>query len=457
MGKDDSNQQALKEEVSELIVEAKANFKNINNWYNGDNEIATFLRKDFGVFPLFSRDLVNWKHLRPVLKAYNRHSSVAREANKGNQSNIYNLKRKRSRWGKKKVEEKQVDASKLPKIDNQGNITTIVTKKSRWGAASGTKNNSSSSLIQKSTQGTLATIQQKSFWLRLKIDQINKRIDVVAIDAKKRSKALSRSASPEPTYDSNGRRINTREWRMRHKMENERQDLMEELVLLNPSLKPKNMKFRHLQRTVYVPITDYPGYNFLGLLIGPRGSTQRRLEKETKCKITIKGKGSVPEGSRKQPECPDMPLHVVIQAEEQEDLDKACNIVEKLMTPGEDNLFLESHRQKQMQELALINGTINKEDFCLNCGEKGHGTWECPNQSLATYSAGIKIECKICHEKSHITADCPMKNKNINNPVDKAQHKLDKDYQEFMTTVSVGALIDTKTTLMPPMPPPLPK
>ena len=37
-------------------------------------------------------------------------------------------------------------------------------------------------------------------------------------------------------------------------------------------------------------------YNFIGLIIGPRGSTQKRLEKETNTKIAIRGKGSVKDG-----------------------------------------------------------------------------------------------------------------------------------------------------------------
>ncbi|GKD45041.1 branchpoint-bridging protein-like protein, partial [Tanacetum coccineum] len=62
-----------------------------------------------------------------------------------------------------------------------------------------------------------------------------------------------RSPSPEPVYDNLGIRINT-------------------------------------------PMKEYPGYNFIGLIIGPRGNTQKRMEKETGAKIVIRGKGSVKEG-----------------------------------------------------------------------------------------------------------------------------------------------------------------
>lgn len=465
-----SNDQVRKEEASELAAIAKHKYQAIKAWYQSDDEIVSYLRKDFGPFPLFSRELVSWPHFKPLLKAFNRHSNHAREEEKITTEKSIQLRKKKSRWGKKKViepvqntEEDQKLIQNQSQPSNDDNEADNGKRKNRWTQMTSNKKSKALKKYNSSTTSTLATIQHRSFWLRLKVDEVNKRIESVGIDAKKRSKEIDRSVSPEPTYDSNGRRQNTREWRMRKRLEEERQNLMEELVLLNPSLRPKNMIMRHLKKIIYVPVDDYPGYNFLGLIIGPRGSTQRRLEKETKCKIILRGKGSVPESSRgrKIPECPDEKLHVLILAEEQEDLDKAVNIIEKLLTPGEDNLFLETHRQKQMQELALINGTtsMNEWNFCLNCGEKGHGTWECPNQSLSSYStAKIKIECKICFEKSHITADCPMKlkKKGEENHVDKIQQKLDQDYNEFMEMVGERESSHKPNTSYPPPPPPLP-
>lgn len=69
-------------------------------------------------------------------------------------------------------------------------------------------------------------------------------------------------------------------------------------------------------RKVYVPLKENPSYNFIGLIIGPRGNTQKRLEKDTNTKISIRGKGSLKEGS-KRPKHPDDDdeLHVHIQGE----------------------------------------------------------------------------------------------------------------------------------------------
>lgn len=39
---------------------------------------------------------------------------------------------------------------------------------------------------------------------------------------------------------------------------------------------------KRYEEKIYIPERMYPGYNFMGLIIGPRGNTQKRMEKETK-------------------------------------------------------------------------------------------------------------------------------------------------------------------------------
>lgn len=43
-----------------------------------------------------------------------------------------------------------------------------------------------------------------------------------------------------------------------------------------------------VKKKVYIP--KVPGVNFVGLLIGPRGTYQKRLEQQSGCKILIRGK-----------------------------------------------------------------------------------------------------------------------------------------------------------------------
>ena len=49
-------------------------------------------------------------------------------------------------------------------------------------------------------------------------------------------------------------------------------------------------------RKITIPQERFPEYNFIGLIIGPRGNTQKRMERETGCKISIRGKGSAKDG-----------------------------------------------------------------------------------------------------------------------------------------------------------------
>jgi splicing factor 1 len=67
-----------------------------------------------------------------------------------------------------------------------------------------------------------------------------------------------------------------------------------------------------------------------GLIIGPRGNTQKRMQRETNCKIAIRGRGSVKEGISKDPKYDygeDEELHVLITGDTQEDVSHWCSII----------------------------------------------------------------------------------------------------------------------------------
>lgn len=76
-----------------------------------------------------------------------------------------------------------------------------------------------------------------------------------------------------------------------------------------------------------IPVAEYPGYNFFGLIIGPRGNTQKRMQRETNTKIAIRGKGSVKEGANRSDAKftpgEDEPLHVFIEGDTQKEVDAA--------------------------------------------------------------------------------------------------------------------------------------
>jgi len=77
-----------------------------------------------------------------------------------------------------------------------------------------------------------------------------------------------------------------------------------------------------LSEKVYVPIDDYPGFNFAGQLFGAKGSNIRQLVQSTKSRISILGRGSTKDSIKEDelansgnPEHAHFkePLHVVVQ------------------------------------------------------------------------------------------------------------------------------------------------
>ena len=253
----------------------------------------------------------------------------------------------------------------------------------------------------------------------------------------------ARSPSPEPIYDNMGIRINTREYRARERLQKERQEIISQIIKKNPAFKPPaDYRPPKLQKKLYIPMKEYPGYNFIGLIIGPRGNTQKRMEKETGAKIVIRGKGSVKEGrlQQKRDLKPDPSenedLHVLVEAETQESLDAAAGMVEKLLQPVDE--VLNEHKRQQLRELAALNGTIRDEEYCRLCGEPGHRQYACPTRT-STFKS--EVVCKHCGDGGHPSIDCPVKGA--------TGKKMDDEYQNFLAelggTVPESATKQTST------------
>ena len=113
------------------------------------------------------------------------------------------------------------------------------------------------------------------------------------------------------------------------------------------------------------------------MIIGPRGQNQQRLEKETGCHISVRGKGARLKrpGQAPMPD-EDEPLHVYICADSEEKLAKGVAEVEKLLVP-----MSEEERRRQLRAVMIINGTWRPlTEPCKICGED-HRIYECPHRS----------------------------------------------------------------------------
>lgn len=112
------------------------------------------------------------------------------------------------------------------------------------------------------------------------------------------------------------------------------------------------------------------------------------MEAESGCQIHVAGKGSL-RGKLVRPEAGIVPdedeLHVFIAGDTQEKVNKAVEIVSKLLVP-QNTQAINELRKNQLRELAKIQGTIIQESYCSICGQKGHNQYECPSrQSIKTY------------------------------------------------------------------------
>ncbi|XP_033875101.1 KH domain-containing, RNA-binding, signal transduction-associated protein 2 isoform X2 [Acipenser ruthenus] len=90
----------------------------------------------------------------------------------------------------------------------------------------------------------------------------------------------------------------------------------------------KNIK---LSERILIPVQQYPKFNFVGKLLGPRGNSLKRLQEETGAKMSILGKGSM--------------------------RDKAKDYNDEI-------------RQEQLRELSYLNGS---EDSSRGRGVRGRG------------------------------------------------------------------------------------
>ena len=172
-----------------------------------------------------------------------------------------------------------------------------------------------------------------------------------------------REPEPAPVYDANGVRVNTREVVEREKFQYRRMELLEDICRKCPTFRPPP-DYRPNKRTakLLIPVDEYPGYNFFGLIIGPRGSTQKQMQRETNTKIVIRGRGSAKGGTgaaERNNEFDHEPLHVLIEGDVQSDVDKAKAMIEKLLIPVDEDM--NDHKRQQLRELALMNGTWRDE------------------------------------------------------------------------------------------------
>jgi len=87
-----------------------------------------------------------------------------------------------------------------------------------------------------------------------------------------------------------------------------------------------------LKKKIYIP--KKPGINYVGLLIGPKGTYQKRLQQQSGCKILVRGKGTQKEGMPPQPD-DNEEKHVLIIGDTEDNINRASHLVEKILFADE--------------------------------------------------------------------------------------------------------------------------
>ncbi|XP_052873280.1 splicing factor 1-like [Anopheles cruzii] len=323
-------------------------------------------------------------------------------------------------------------------------------KKSRW--AGGDQEKTFIPGMPTIIPATLTPNQQEAYLVQIQIEEISRKLRTGDLMIPQNPE--ERSPSPEPIYSSDGKRLNTREFRTRKKLEEQRHQLIQRMQSINPDFKPPSDYKPPVIRVsdkVLIPQEEHPDINFVGLLIGPRGNTLKAMEKDTGAKIIIRGKGSVKEGKvgRKDGQPlpgEDEPLHAFITASNPEAVKQAVDRIKDVIRQGIE--LPEGHndlRRTQLRELAQLNGTLRETDGqrCNNCGSNEHKSWLCPDKPNITNN----IVCSACGGTGHIARDCRSKRPGHGEPPapgNQLATKIDEEYMSLMAELGEAPPHDSR-------------
>lgn len=256
----------------------------------------------------------------------------------------------------------------------------------------------------------------------------------------------ARSPSPEPVYDAQGKRTNTRPQRLRTTLLALQHSIVTAALARSPYFKPPKgfrssaagrIKF---ERKLLIPLDEYPDYNFKGVIIGARGLKQQELQTRTGCKIAVRGRGSWsssrPDSMRQRHSDDDEPQHCWIQADTPEALERGVAEVSKLLVPMSDEA-----RRRSLQELAELNGWVREPQACRVCGATDHLMKACPDRNGGRGFIAAAVSCKLCGARTHPAMDCPSARGLSRDEIVRrmrdagardADQRVDDEYEHFM-------------------------
>ena len=148
-----------------------------------------------------------------------------------------------------------------------------------------------------------------------------------------------RRVDPPPVYGPDGSRANTPEVLFRQELARERSLLLKKIRAIEPSAATAlGDAPARPSRRLYIPQKEFPNVCFMGLILGPRGNHHKRMEAQTGCRIRVRGRGSLREGSRGRDAQRDFEddqddMHVFVEGPTEAQVQEACALIEPLLNP----------------------------------------------------------------------------------------------------------------------------
>lgn len=256
-----------------------------------------------------------------------------------------------------------------------------------------------------------------------RINEITNQLQLATLPSLQRA----RSTSPDPEYDREGRRTNTRESRHRRRLERERDQLTETAMKATPTYRPPFSYRRQSTRIsdkLYIPTREFPSVNFIGQILGPRGGSLKEMNKQSGANIVLRGKGSV-KGGKGRSHDETEPLHCLITADDQHKVDAAKRLLQDVIDMATTTPEYENERKRQqLRGLAVINGTFRDDE--------------------AQPRPSRLIEFQTCAEP---TNDKQSRAQGVGSMT----YEMDREYQQLM--LEVGSNQDVETVKAPSVPP----
>lgn len=209
----------------------------------------------FEDFPLFWQELNEWPKWNELLKKY----TEVNEAEKRKLEPEENITMNANDWRKRGT-----GWGKASEHQNKKYKFTIDQPKTLEGLATCTAN------------GLMPSIENEILHIRLLVEEYDKEIqDVDKLVERYRSNP-TRPPSPPPIYDENGNKTNTLKQRIYDNINKYRTLSMQRLIDMNP-LQALGISRTQITKKIYIPVKEYPNYNFMGLIIGPRATTLKYI------------------------------------------------------------------------------------------------------------------------------------------------------------------------------------